>query len=435
MSRLTSVSVRDFRCFRDEQTVRLAPLTLLVGDNSTGKTSFLAFIRALWRVTQSRKPDFAEEPFDLGSFDEIAHHRGSRGGRAETFQGELRHEDGISARFTFGRDGTAPFLLRRRLTNGSTWIEEGPEPSGDWAMTVGGASGSCKIGVKKANLPYFQRSASAELLYSFPLLFTMAQVKGLDPLGDGPSFSQAEKHAIRDLLVYEQQQNRRGVYASAPVRFKPRRTYDPAQSSPDGEGAYAPMLLAQIQDKEEWKDLKGRLEEFGSASGLFDEITLRRIGRKEGGPIQVQVRKYGKKLKGPRRNLIDVGSGVSQALAIITELFQPDAAHLFLFQQPEVHLHPSAQAAMGSMFCQVASSGRQLLVETHSDHVIDRVRMDVRDRKVALEPKDVLILYFDRNELAVRIHEITLDENGNIDGEPSSYRSFFMEETRRALRL
>ena len=54
-----------------------------MGENSTGKTSLMALIRALWDVFyRSRVPDFKEEPYDLGSFDEIAHHRGGRGGRA-----------------------------------------------------------------------------------------------------------------------------------------------------------------------------------------------------------------------------------------------------------------------------------------------------------------------------------------------------------------
>ncbi len=84
---MDSVTLKNFRCFRQEQTARLAPLTLLVGENSTGKTSFMAMIRALWDVAyRHRAPDFKEEPYDLGSFDEIAHHRGGRGGRAETFQ-------------------------------------------------------------------------------------------------------------------------------------------------------------------------------------------------------------------------------------------------------------------------------------------------------------------------------------------------------------
>ena len=63
------------------------------------------------------------------------------------------------------------------------------------------------------------------------------------------------------------------------------------------------------------------------------------------------------------RNLIDVGYGVSQVLPVITELLRSEAPPLFLLQQPEVHLHPSAQAALGSLFCQIAGKERQIIVE------------------------------------------------------------------------
>ena len=120
-------------------------------------------------------------------------------------------------------------------------------------------------------------------------------------------------------------------------------------------------------------------------------------------------------------------------LPLITELLRLDGAQRFLLQQPEVHLHPSAQAALGSLFCEVAASGRQLIVETHSDHLIDRVRMDLRDGKINLTPDDVRILYFERDELDVKIHELWWDENGNIENAPASYRRFFMQEVERSL--
>ena len=50
---LNAITLQNFRCFQERQTARLAPLTLLVGDNSTGKTSFLALIRALWDASRN----------------------------------------------------------------------------------------------------------------------------------------------------------------------------------------------------------------------------------------------------------------------------------------------------------------------------------------------------------------------------------------------
>ena len=80
------VTLQNYRCFGDEQVARLAPLTLLVGPNSTGKMSFLAALRALWDVARREvAPDFREIPYDLGSFAEIAHQRGDNGHPAKSF--------------------------------------------------------------------------------------------------------------------------------------------------------------------------------------------------------------------------------------------------------------------------------------------------------------------------------------------------------------
>ena len=224
--------------------------------------------------------------------------------------------------------------------------------------------------------------------------------------------------------------------ASAPVRSSPRRTYDPASLIYDPKGDYIPMYLAykHFHGGNEWKNLKSALENFGKESGLFDEFSIKRFGKSESAPFQLQVRKSGGKLKGPLRNLIDVGYGVSQALPVITELLRSDAPNMFLMQQPEVHLHPSAQAALGSLFCERAGAGQQLVVETHSDYLLDRVRMDIRDGKSELKPEDVSILYFERKDIEVQIHSIRLDKEGNVLDAPPSYRKFFMEETERSLK-
>ena len=196
-----------------------------------------------------------------------------------------------------------------------------------------------------------------------------------------------------------------------------------------------PAYLAGIarQNEKEWHSLRGALESFGRESGLFDEIDIKLLGKTGGSPFQVQIRKFGKRLKGPKRNLIDVGYGVSQALPLLTELLREDAPSMFLLQQPEVHLHPSAQAALGSLFCSLAGPERQLIVETHSDFILNRVRMDVRDKKTALEPEDVSILYFEPGELDVTIHSLGLDKDGNVLNAPPGYRDFFMAEMRRSI--
>ena len=72
-------------------------------------------------------------------------------------------------------------------------------------------------------------------------------------------------------------------------------------------------------------------------------------------------------------------------------------------------------------------------METHSDHLINRIRMDIRDGKGPLSPEQVSILYFERGELEVCIHSLRIDNAGNVLNAPASYGRFFMEETERSL--
>ena len=450
---MEEIRLRDYRCFREEQTARLAPLTLLVGENSTGKTSFLALLRVLWELAIGfRLPDFKEDPYDLGSFDDIAHYRGGKGGRAETFEAEIsatrpnflsaeREQVFRKVGMTFGRDGTTPVPIERRFECGEVRVEERFGGNTPYILRVTNKRGSWE---KKRDVDIREHSVLHNRLAPPLLHFPTTGPEGdqltypdFTPLHGSPAFDSDDLQLLQKLPWIEFTNLDIRPFASAPVRSKPRRTYDPSRPIRDSEGDYVPMYLADVlsQRREEWTELKKQLEKYGKAAGLFDEISIKRLGHRDSEPFQIQVRKLGSKLKGPLRNLIDVGYGVSQVLPVITELLRPDALPLFLLQQPEVHLHPSAQAALGSLFCQIASRERQIVVETHSDHLLDRVRMDVRDGVSALKPEEVSILFFERKELDVHIHSLGIDGEGNVLNAPNSYRRFFMEETAKSLGL
>lgn len=279
----------------------------------------------------------------------------------------------------------------------------------------------------------------------YPLMHSLAIAavengKKFTPLNGSKEIGKKELESIYGLCsqVLRNPVSGHGPYISAPVRTKPRRTYDPAQISSDPEGNHVPMYLANIyvRHKAIWETIKNKLEKFGQDSGLFDEIRVKHFGHALGSPFQLQVRKFEGGRKGPWRNLIDVGYGVSQVLPVLTELFREYKAPLILLQQPELHLHPSAQAALGSLFCQIAAQGSQLVIETHGDYILDRVRMEVRDNNIPLKPEDVSILFFERVAQSVYIHSFGFDEEGNISGDvPPNYRNFFMEETTRSIGL
>ena len=426
---MNEVTLTNFRCFRDPQRARLAPLTLLVGDNSTGKTSFLALVRALWDVGfRDQVPDFKEPPYDLGSFEEIAHYRGART-RASSFSagfgvagapverpGHKGIRDMEPARFnvTFENDGSAPTPVVRRIKASEHWMEHATGGTRTDSFRFGNADTEWKLPTE--NVKMFRWHDRRGELPPLFFLLDLSRRRGAVKSENKTSPSKEDWEAFEKLSwAFRLYPHHRAAFAGSPVRSQPRRTYDPTRLTRDSEGSDVPAYLRQLvrSNKEEWMALESSLLEFGRRAGLFDEIDVRRLGPGDGDPFQMRIGKYGKgNEKGPLRNLVDVGYGVSQILPIVTEVLRPDAAQLFLLQQPEVHLHPSAQAALGSLFCDVAANGRQLIVETHSDHLIDRVRMDVRDSKSKLRAEDVSLLFFERGNLDVRIHSVRFDNKG-----------------------
>ena len=425
---LQELKLRDFRCFHEEQAARLAPLTLLVGENGTGKTSFLAAVRAILEVANGLSdPDFRAPPYDLGSFREIAHRKGPNGRDpvADSFGIGCRRPGldvesvAMDATFTIHDDGT-PTLSTVDWRAGDVWIRQTWD---DYCTEFGCASRSWRV-----------RSAAHEL----ERFLESGMLDKLRPMhGEGAGgITESDRGKLLTLLA-ERARFDVLVFAAEALRSNPIRTYDRARLDHDPQGSSMPAFLADLHrhDPERWQNLKRDLEQFGHSSGLFDEIFVKHLNETAFHPFQLEVRKWGKRRKGAKRNMIDAGYGVNQFLPLLMDLVGPSETSTFLLQQPEIYLHPRAQAELGSLLCATAASGRQLIVETHSDYIIDRARMDVRDRKTALKPEDVSILFFERDDLESRIHSVRFDELGNVLDAPHSYGRFFMNETRRSVGL
>ena len=428
------ITLQDFRCFHERQTAPLAPLTLLVGENSTGKTSFLAAVRAVWDAAHCiGEPDFRQPPYDLGAFPEIVHSRGGRANGADTFSLGFKELDPwdrlLDFEVTFESRDAAPAPATIAWRHGAVSVEHRRTKGESSRYVFESPDGSFKVDSSFAELLH-QAAMDDDLKSLSAYLQPSAERQGYMPSsGDLAEFS----FLLREFITFPTQ---RSPFASAPIHPSPRRTYDPTKLDSDPWGADVPSRFASLQfrDKSEWSLLKAKLDAFGRESGLFDDFSVNQLTRIEGGPFQLQVRKFGKNgRKGPKRNLMDVGFGISQVLPTLAALFRADGPSMFLLQQPELHLHPSAQATLGSLFCETASSGRQLVIETHSDYILDRVLLDIRDRRTDLKSDDVSILYFERENQDVSIHSIRIDEEGAVLDTPEGYRRFFKDELNRVI--
>ncbi|MEU9340469.1 DUF3696 domain-containing protein [Streptomyces sp. NPDC048278] len=121
-------------------------------------------------------------------------------------------------------------------------------------------------------------------------------------------------------------------------------------------------------------------------------------------------------LSGEEVRPANTGFGVSYALPVIVAGLLTEPGDLLIVENPEAHLHPAGQSRLGRFLAQVAGSGVQVLVETHSDHVLNGARLAVaQDRSLAA--KDMLVHYFDHD----RSLPIAIDDRGELSHWPSGF--------------
>ena len=116
-----------------------------------------------------------------------------------------------------------------------------------------------------------------------------------------------------------------------------------------------------------------------------------------------------------------MGFGLSYALSVVTALMVAKKGSLVIIENPEAHLHPHGQSKLGQLIALTSKAGVQVIIETHSEHIINGVRVLVR--KSIFPTSDVKILYFERSqERKQSIHrELTLNNMGQISEWPQGF--------------
>ncbi len=431
---ITQFSIEEVRCFAERQNFEIRPLTFLVGENSTGKTTALACFQVLadYLDLEIRSIDFNRKPYSLGIFRDIVRNTNNEG---------------------------KAFKLGFTLNFGNENVE--------WLLKFVEKQGAFEPAVKSVTLTFKDGKIVAQEedgLQSDVYLASFNEIENhyhliydSDWLSDLPPFyylhfgleeqSEGEK-AFKNYLRAKKESIGKGeslrwfslsdtsVLSTSPIRSEPHRTYDPTRVFNDPEGSNVPMYLMQLQatQPERWKSLKDELIRFGQQSGMFHDIDIQTFGL-SGGPFQLKF-----EVRGQNSNLVDVGYGVSQILPILVQTLDPPIArpsrsierHFLLMQQPEVHLHPRAQAALSSLLATSAHENRRsFLIETHSDYMIDRARIEIR--KGTIRPEDVSLIYLEPKGRTVKVHNISFDGTGDMISIPDSYREFFMKETVRLM--
>ena len=449
MSKLREFIIKDVRCFEGEQRANIRPITLLVGENSTGKTSFLGSYQVLSQllngpryVHSGIRPhlNFNLEPFQMGAFRDIYRSKRGKSNGKDDFVLGCHMED----------ENTKHDVLL-------TFIEKGSEPAiASLRFQISDESylgiqmlQNKNIVLKIPNHTIKTEFPADDVFFLFLFMNDFFNVADTKRMSDMFGIKEQDSKILNNFIKKEftlgskSKEGRISTQYSwasydlgretsiSPLRSKPKRTYDPVSEVPSSEGDHIPMLMMRLlrtKDKS-WDTLHEDLVEFGKQSGLFSDIAIKRHGKEINDPFQLRV----KVRTGPQSNIIDVGYGVNQILPILVEIMHSKRT-TFLLQQPEVHLHPRAQAEFSTFLAKsVSKKGHSFLIETHSDYIIDRMRISVRDG--IIKPDDVSILYFEPEKKggSVKIHNIKMDEQGNLIDAPPGYRDFFMKESDKLL--
>lgn len=433
------IRLKNFRCFEDSGRVKIAPITILVGENSTGKTSFLSAYRGVLDYFHGIDAfNFNKDPFELGSFDQIIHYRGGGHKKKSHFSIEiekpvrstaLRKRFGVSdiqvhLELNFQKDGLKTLISGLKISSDFfqiNYFREGKETKITFDI-IGEQAKMKSVQVpsswQAAGFPFHPRY----LMYMFEDVFLSSRnIEKNEALG----VSSADIKLIMQIYNSFFRNFYRPAYASSPVRTQPDRVYSQIDDTPKPSGNHIPVALARLKayDREKWHVVKENLDNFGRSSGLFGSIDVIKKGKTETDPFEVRL-----KSGGVSSNIIDVGYGVSQILPIIGEMFLSDNGASFIFQQPEVHLHPRAQAELGSLFADVQKNkNHHFMIETHSDYIIDRLAIEIQRKSI--RPDTVSIVYFDKSLGQTKATSMAFDEDGNLSGAPPNYRDFFTKET------
>ena len=416
MGRITELQLRDVRCFEGKQSAKIGRITLLLGQHNAGKSTFLGCYQTLAQLANlvdlDDKNYFNDPPFLMGHYDSIA--RSDKpsltvGGR---FDGHCH----TRAAFTFLRGHNAA-LIEQKLR-----LEFNGRFGETRTLDIERQRNRNTFQFKESNL-CFELDQSEVSYASISTWLSRAARRGILPYHGEPSDFRRRHHSLYphssdvefgkfvSFLRADLPLPRRASFAiEAPdpnISYPRKRWYlsPPDYLDPIGSGD-----LTYLSDA-------------GNKLGLWDEISTPYDPRTQRFEVRVSC-------GGSQRNLIDVGYGIHSILPLLHSINSKSRGTVFLLQQPEVHLHPSAQASLAQF---MAESDAEFLIETHSEHFTDRFRICVLEG--VLQPEDLSIIYFDlsQNGRSSQIHSIEVDTDANLLNVPNNYRSFFWTETERLL--
>ncbi|MBL6852104.1 MAG: DUF3696 domain-containing protein [Alphaproteobacteria bacterium] len=429
---LKHLQLQDFKAWANAD-LRLAPITGLFGTNSSGKTSLIQFLLLLKLTKEASDRGLAldlggpTKQVNLGTFRDVVH----------------RHETSRSISWTLDWQSDKPLEVsdpeasRQELLFSGNQLGLASEVALDNKL-MRTRFIEYNLGDNHFSLrPRQTEKAQFDLAYSGDKDFRFKRTTGRAWTLPGPTKSyvfpdQARTYFqnagfLSDLeAAYEKQID--AIRYLGPLRESPKREYAwgrarPSDVGPRGEQAIEAILAATADGERRNLRYKSRQIPFQEMIaywlrelGLIHKFRVEEIG--DGSNLwqaKLQVA-----AKGPEVLLTDVGFGVSQILPVVTLLYYVPEDSTVILEQPEIHLHPLAQASLADLVISVATHRRvQVIVESHSEHFLLRLQRRIAEQQ--LRPEDTA-LYFCRGEDGgSKLERLDVDLLGNITNWPENF--------------
>lgn len=436
---LTKLRIQNFKAWKDTGEIRLAPLTVFFGTNSAGKTSIPQLLLLLKQTAESsdrQRPLHLGDSrtlVDVGTFDDVVHAHDLTKEVAFTLGWELRAplevRDPLQAkvyrgdRFEFSARLSADRSHRPRTTSFRYELRDGERPVVDVTLAerrTGAGARTFDLGSSQYALAR-QAGRDADLpeplrFYGFP-----------DEVA-----AYFQNAAFTSDFVLELERALRSLFYVGPLREQPKRLYLWSGEAPEhvgdrGERAIEALLAARHRHFD---------GEAGGAPKPFQVVVAEELKKMglihsfEVKPLGPHRREYEVLVKTgaamPEVKLTDVGFGVSQIVPVIVECFYVPPRSSVIFEQPEIHLHPRAQADLADLYVDAiraredgAPRGCQFIIESHSEHFLRRLQRRIAEEELS---KDDAALYFvTTTGSESRIEELDVDAFGNIKNWPEDF--------------
>ena len=430
---LRKVEVNNFKSWQ-KLDLDLAPITGLFGPNSSGKSSLLQFLLMLKQtkelVDRSLTLSFGSDKTytNLGSFHDVI----------------FQHNDDLEL------DWNMRWSLAEELT-----IFDTSSPSNvlfnDSEMSVSASVGLRNKRLETRQLAYefggqtfsLTRRESKPSSYSLKTAgrneafqFRRTQGRAWDiPGGPIKSYAfpdQAQTYYQNTSLLSEFEIGYESlidsIYYLGPLRDYPRREYTwsgarPADVGQRGERVVDALLAAKSSGEQRHLGKHRKYMEFDEfiahwlkEMGLIDSFSVSELAE-HSNIYKLQVRKD---RLAPDVLITDVGFGVSQVLPVLVLLYYVPKGSIVLLEQPEIHLHPAVQSALADLIINaVETRGIQVVVESHSEHLLRRLQRRVAEEKIGSE--DVALYFCSTGRGQSRMTALALNLFGHIENWPDKF--------------